>query len=93
MCVCEQSVGARGRQKLKSEKERKEKTRDTSFQTSIDSSISSRLSPAHAMASRDVLHVLTEFRAGLMRKDGTKLAADPRRGLVRVVRVRVGRLF
>lgn len=45
------------------------------------------------MASRDVLHVLTEFRAGLMRKDGTKLAADPRRGLVRVVRVRVGVCF
>ena len=40
-----------------------------------------------APSSSSSPHVLTEFRAGVMRKDGTKLAADPRRGLVRVVRV------
>ena len=31
---------------------------------------------------------LFEFKAGLMKKTGTQLAADPRRGLVRLLRVR-----
>ena len=30
---------------------------------------------------------LFEFRAGLMKKTGTQLAADPRRGTVRLLRV------
>ena len=31
---------------------------------------------------------LFEFKAGLMKKTGTQLAADPRRGTVRLLRVR-----
>lgn len=36
---------------------------------------------------------LFEFKAGLMKKTGTQLAADPRRGTVRLLRVRFPSLF
>lgn len=32
---------------------------------------------------------LFEFRAGMMKKTGTQLAADPRRGTIRLLRVRL----